>query len=226
MNATVDHGILRLSNGTTREVGNTTSALQGVMDTVFARPVLPNATALAWFNSSVFSTLTVRGTYKADVTLRLASFFILDLDNAIISAASSVTGAVVSMNATRFAVVRGGTVTCAEWNGNRTATQVIGIEAINAPYTLLDSVTVTSCGIGNTANIHIRGEPFFSFAEIRNVTCVASEVGKWCSFQKKLLDICACNHLFNQLLRITHSLHKTGPRHLDRDLHSCCDFGL
>eukprot|EP00040_Diaphanoeca_grandis_P026799 m.150610 g.150610 ORF g.150610 m.150610 type:complete len:374 (-) comp30735_c0_seq1:240-1361(-) len=159
----IANGYLMQSDGTRGKfVGLTTTALQGVVDTMFLPGPLINTSA--WVNSSALRYLVLEGAYVADVPLQLPSYFVLQLGTTTsISAKQGLEGAVILMNTSKLVAVKGGSVDCTMAADSKS---LVGIWGQNAQSLIVRGVRIQDCGIGGTANIYIHGLPFAYKAEV------------------------------------------------------------
>jgi len=176
---TLQDGFLLAANGSKGAfVGTTTSRIMAGLMAAWPKP--PSTAGVVVVNSTHLRRLALIGTYQADQTLYLPSQVVLAL-NGTITAVHNVSGAVIAVHNASYVAIVGGHVTC-QGLGPAAAGggTLVGIQATNAPSLLIEGTNVSYCGQGGTANIHVRGEPFSSNAEIRNVeTCYGLNRGIW-----------------------------------------------
>ena len=176
-------------------IGHNSSAIQGVIDRYFPKPTYKDMTSglryNVWLNSTsnTLSYLTIQGNYLADAPILLPDQFILVFDNARLEATVNFTSTtntvpidksamalIVSKNSFFNAVVSPGgpsnaVISCVNMPKQPVETNIVGpagILLLGSGSSLIDGVTIDSCGLGN-GNIALYGS---SRVEIANVMSI------------------------------------------------------
>ena len=178
LNASVVNGTLSYPGHAPTVIGNTTSALNAAIATVFGPVQPPPARDTAVLINStvgVLSYLTLTGSYLADVPLDLPPQFVLAMVDATIVASPAFSGAaLVFANGSAYsAVVSAGGPEHALIDCSAAPVGCPGVFALNSAFFLLDGVTVNACGISGppntqTAGVHLQGHPFVTGGEVAN----------------------------------------------------------
>lgn len=170
-------------------IGKTLSALQAVINNPSYFPVIKTSYPpfVLVYDAALTHTLTISGSYKADMPLQLPSQFVLQMNSSTIevsstysSTAHEIMDAVINLNNVWHSAVVGiggsskNSIVCKK-NGNRSPA---GILVYQSSYAWIDSITIDSCGLDDvTSAITLYYQT--SNVEVSNCAIVNSARAVW-----------------------------------------------
>ena len=208
LNATVDAGVLFVNGSALRQVGYSFSALNAVVQSLFAPLAPPQAaTGASLLNSQsgLLSFLTVRnGTYSVDEPLTLVRQLVLVLEDVVVSpdpALDRPWGGLIELNGTDFAaVVSPGGASSARFVCPDAAQGPAAVRSIASAGVVVDGISVDGCGSTEGGGIHLQGVPgswgpTHSGGLVTNCEVTRSLRAIWLETVSNVMVV--ANHLFN-----------------------------